>query len=947
MLPVVHTALLATAVVGRAAELAVLRRAVDDAAAGRGSVVLVTGESGIGKSRLLREVHGWCTGRGTATLLGRAVDTSTACPFRPLAEALLAAQRSAPLADDPDIAPFAPALATLVPSLAAASPQPASLLHVAEGFLRVARSRGRDGRGAAVLLDDLQWADAETLAVLEYLADNVRGEPVAVVVAARTELPLFTALADRRAALLLRLARLTTDETVEMSRSCLGDAAVPAEVQRLVVDKTDGLPFFVEELLTDLQAGGALRRDGGRWIGSYPGRTSLPASFRDSVRRRLSALDPAAEAVLRDAALLGRRIDPLLLAAIGGTDTEGVEAALAAGHDLTLLQADDLGVQFRHSLTREALLADLAPAQRAERSARALAALRAARPGLVGELAEVAAELAEAAGDRGAAAELLLEVGRRALRQGALTSAESALRRALALGGGGLVELDVTESLVETLGLAGRVEDAFPVGEVLLARFDEAAATADPEGVRRFGVHLALARAAVAATDWPLAAAHAREARRRVDQSDSVRRARLDALDAVVALGELRGADAVTLAAAAVFAAEGAGDPDLLCEALLVHGRCLRMSDPDAAVDAFERARGAARIAGLVHREARALTELGFVRGYTGDLAALREARALAGSCGAPETEAVAENALAAGEWWRADIPAMLGHTAAGLSLARRYRLGRLVPALLVMRASAHALAADTEAIEATLREAAPLAEDGSLEAVAIHAQVRAVAALARDDVPSAAAELETAARMARAAPPTAPLPMLWLRPLLAALASKDPAPVTAELSGWSPASVWSLGALLDAAEAVRVGHTGDGTAATTLLDAALDGLAGSPFLQGVVARLAAPAAAADGWGDPGRWLTRAAETFEERGLAAPAASCRTLLRGLAGHGHGEITGREREVLALVAEGLANRAIAERLFLSVRTVEKHVERLLAKTSSANRAQLVLYTVRDT
>jgi hypothetical protein len=73
---------------------------------------------------------------------------------------------------------------------------------------------------------------------------------------------------------------------------------------------------------------------------------------------------------------------------------------------------------------------------------------------------------------------------------------------------------------------------------VLLARFDEAAATADPEGVRRFGVHLALARAAVAATDWPLAAAHVQEARRRVDPADPVRRARLDALDAVIALGD-------------------------------------------------------------------------------------------------------------------------------------------------------------------------------------------------------------------------------------------------------------------------------------------------------------------------------------------------------------------------------------------------------------------------
>jgi DNA-binding CsgD family transcriptional regulator len=948
MLPVVHPALLAAAVVGRTAELAVLRRAVDDAAAGRGSVVLVTGESGIGKSRLLREVHTRCTERGTATLIGRAVDTSTACPFRPLAEALLAAQRSAPLADDPDIAPFAPALATLVPSLAAASSPPASLLHVAEGFLRVARCRGRDGRGAAVLLDDLQWADAETLAALEYLADNVDGEPVVVIAAARTDIPLFRTLADRRAAVLLQLARLSPDETVEMSRSCLGDAAVPAEVQRLVVDKTDGLPFFVEELLTDLQAGGALRRDSGRWIGSHPGRTGLPASFRDSVRRRVTALDPAAEAVLRDAALLGRRIDPPLLAAVNGTDVEGVEAALTAGHDLTLLRTDDLGVRFRHSLTREALLADLTPAQRAERSARALAALRAARPGLVGELAEVAAELAEAAGERGAAAELLLEVGRRALRQGALTSAESALRRALAISGGGAVDLDVTEILVETLGLAGRAEDAFPVGEVLLARLDEAAATADPAGGRRFGVHLALARAAVAATDWPLASAHVREARRRVVPTDPVRRARLDALDAIVALEEARSADAIHLAAGAVAAAERAGDPDLLCEALLVHGRCTRIRDLDAAMRAFDRARATASAAGLVHREARALTELGFLRAYSGDLATLQEARVLAGGCGAPETEAVAENALTAGAWTRGEPDVAVSHADAGLALARRYRLGGLVAALLINRCSALALRGDPAAVERALAEARPILVGAPMEVISIRAQVHATCALACDDVAGAAEHLAAAAEIARAGRHTAATPMLWMRALLGAVEGGDPGPLIAELSSsWNYETSPILAALHRAAEAVQLGREGDGPGATAMLGDALDALAVNTFLQAVVARLAAPAAAGAGWGDPTRWLTRAAEVFDERGLAAPAATCRNLLRGLAGHGHGEITDREREVLALVAQGLANRAIAERLFLSVRTVEKHVERLLAKTGSANRTQLVLYAVRDT
>lgn len=131
---------------------------------------------------------------------------------------------------------------------------------MAEGFLRLARASGRDGRGVTVLLDDLHWADAETLAVVEYLADNIAEEPVLVVVTSRPDGPdVLRALIDRRAVTELRLGRLDDDDVVALTRACLGDASVPAPVLDLVLDRADGIPFFVEELLVGLESDGPRR----------------------------------------------------------------------------------------------------------------------------------------------------------------------------------------------------------------------------------------------------------------------------------------------------------------------------------------------------------------------------------------------------------------------------------------------------------------------------------------------------------------------------------------------------------------------------------------------------------------------------------------------------------------------------------------------------------------
>ena len=116
------------------------------------------------------------------------------------------------------------------------------------------------------------------------------------------------------------------------------------------------------------------------------------------------------------------------------------------------------------------------------------------------------------------------------------------------------------------------------------------------------------------------------------------------------------------------------------------------------------------------------------------------------------------------------------------------------------------------------------------------------------------------------------------------------------------------------------------------------------PWWRHVVRRWAAEAAVTDGWSIPASWLADAEDWFREHGYPALVAACRRLTTGApnvvpAAWAHYGITRREADVLSLVVEGLSNREIAERLYLSVRTVEKHIESLLRKTSTKTRTQL--------
>jgi predicted ATPase len=181
--------LLCPTVVGRDAELSHLSDALARAGGGEGSALFLRGEAGIGKTRLAREAVAMARRDGRAALMGRAVQGQSNAPFRAIAAALNSWFRESGGLDAPELAPFRPILATLVPEWRDGDPVEGtdSLVLLAEAVLRLLDAIGRRSDGCLLVLEDLHWADPETLSTLDYLAENLESEPLTVLGSLRAE----------------------------------------------------------------------------------------------------------------------------------------------------------------------------------------------------------------------------------------------------------------------------------------------------------------------------------------------------------------------------------------------------------------------------------------------------------------------------------------------------------------------------------------------------------------------------------------------------------------------------------------------------------------------------------------------------------------------------------------------------------------------------------------
>jgi hypothetical protein len=462
--------------VGRARQQAELQQALDALGSGSGALVFLSGEPGIGKTRLLDETAARAAAGGARVAWGRCWESGAAPAYFPFATALGALWRA--LDEDERRALVTPETAPagqLLPGLAAMSPTPPAdagapdlarfvLFEAVASVLRLA------ARGAPILLalDDLHDADRSSLALLAFLARDLRSMAVLIVgtfrdVEARL-LPEVNAELSRigREGVTLALPRLDRDESAALARALAVAADVDARAADAIYRATQGNPLFIGEMLRAAPSAAGLATA-----------EALPATVREVVRQRLRPLDGGARAALEAAAALGDEPTAAVAAEALGRPVEEVETALASAEAAGIVRrAAGSRLVFSHALFREALYRDLPASRRRELHAAIFAALERRH---AGDPRAPAAELAHHALEGGPA---LLE---RAVAH-ASRAAEAALDVAAYEDAVGLLER-VSAQVVEQVGDARlRGESELALG---LARIRSGAMKAGKEACRQ------------------------------------------------------------------------------------------------------------------------------------------------------------------------------------------------------------------------------------------------------------------------------------------------------------------------------------------------------------------------------------------------------------------------------------------------------------------------------
>lgn len=965
--------MLCPVLVGRDDELSLLRAALDRASDGAGSLVFVAGNAGLGKSRLVREVASLAVARGFEVLSGRAAESAVPVPVRPVAEALMKLARSGMVPDAPELAGYRPALAAVVPEWGRPGDKASELspIILGEALLRLLALPGR--AGTLLVLEDLHWADPETLGIVEYLADNLAGTRVLCVATLRDADPsagldLCRSLRARRAADCADLRRLTGAQLGQMAAACLGTEDLPGEVRDLLAD-SDGLPFAVEEILAAASSSGQLVQDHGRWRIDPQVAAGVPASIAGSVRSRVATLGPAVADVLAGAAVLGRTFDWALLPAVTGVPEPEVLAALQRAQGVQLIEPSGRASEtfrFRHSLTRHAILSDLLAPDRSRRSARAAAAIERAHPDLPGAWCGLAAELHEAAGHPVRAVELLVETGRRDRRRGALDSALAALSKASRLAADiaadepGLA-LAAGEELVKALALAGEHAELTRVADGLIAKMDSG--DVDPDLKARI---LLMAARTESESDHQAAVGHLAAARAIADQfTDPMTAAGVDVVGARCAIdaGELDTASelAYRALASAESDKEHSWSSDIAIEALAIIGRRERARNLRAAREAFEQAYQIAADTSDAVRRITVLHELGTIDMLeNGGTDRLSEAKELAQKAGAISTVAVIDLQLANVWGIGTDLDRAMAAARQSELGARRLEARQLEAMALSAQALICGIRADRPAALRAAERAELLMPGDPELLLTTWGQARVAASLFLDEIPRALQESLTAISYADHAAISSPRRAWGLNAILVAVSSENPCGAIERARAAGAAAAWNRG-FLAYADAVLAGREGHRDRATALAAEGSSLLAPyAPWWNQLGRRLVAPAAFEHGWGRPGDWLREAAAGFDDSGHRRLASACRGLLRQAGERvprsGRGSalvpaqlqrlgVTSREMDVFLLVARGLSNTEIATRLFISPKTVETHVASLVIKTGQAGRRELVAHAAR--
>jgi ATP/maltotriose-dependent transcriptional regulator MalT len=922
-------------VVGREFEIDHLLRAVHESRAGGSSCVFLVGEGGVGKTRLLAEVAAESRQLGLAVLAGRSPVT-TPVAFSVVAEALRSWLRAHRI--ETTMAPYDAGLRLVLPEWPSDGASATSLseaqlrLLALEGVVRLTREIAATDSAAVLLLDDLHGADHDSLEAIRYLA-AASIERVLIVGALRSReatLPEQVVRALQRDAVadVFELEPLGRRQVTDLLGALL-DGEPPPELVADVVARTDGVPLLVEEVLDAHLRSGSIDvgERGVQWRG---GTTGVPRTICDMVQVRLERLPTQPREVVTVGAVLGD-FDVALLVAVTRRTVAAVGEAVAAGVDGGLLETVGGGVDFRHDVIREGVLeATLPHVLNAihQRAAEALADASVKDPAML----ERRAHHLEQIGEHDVAAALLTTAATTSLAEHALLGAEALARKAVELARAPQTRDEASDALARALAVQGRWSDALALDEEAVSEHG-----ATPTRRNR------MALCAVEAARPDIASALIARAIEEGDESPHVHviagRLALSAGDADTALAASK---------RALAAATEAGDAEARCAALDLEGRALDYAGRrDEATRVWTRQANEAEAAGLTEARIRAVVMLGKIELFDGRRPGrLYEARDLARDAGALVEQAWAEENLAIALIIQGDPAAGARLLDDAIARCRALQLDQVAYLLAARGGAASLCEPDTAA--AYLDEAERLDPTAYMT---IHTNgLRADIALRRGRYDEAVEWgrrcVETMRSIPGGVPSDSPCWLVWA--LAAAGRTQDARQALSDARAMPDLARWhGRPVQLVAVEAVLNGDERgfDDAIASVVgrmpLDIALMRTLAAEILPG-------PARA--------RWLREALDVYEAAGAELESSRVRRLLREaggpvprrrrvaadvpdeLARHG---VTSREAEVLRLLADGLSNAVIAERLYLSVRTVETHVSSLLAKLHVDSRGRLTV------
>ena len=342
-----------------------------EARRGRGRLVVLSGEAGIGKTRLTSELAGQARRLGSTVLSGACSEAELSLPYLPFVEAIgnyLAGRDLTAFADQ--LGAASSELSQLFPQfrdgrVAEASTDPGQAqLRLFEAIISLFAIPASE-TGLLLAIEDVHWADDSSLQLLDHIARRLAGMRALIVVTYRSDelhrkhpfLPTLRAWRRSELAEIVELEPLPEAGVAEMVAAIAGADAVEPELVEVLYERSEGNPFFLEEMLNDATAG--LEPGAGAILTrSALERVGIPETVRDTILQRLSRIDPDYAPVLEAAAVIGRGFDYPILLAVSDASGETVQAALesAVGQQLVEEHAEGGGrYQWRHALTEEAI----------------------------------------------------------------------------------------------------------------------------------------------------------------------------------------------------------------------------------------------------------------------------------------------------------------------------------------------------------------------------------------------------------------------------------------------------------------------------------------------------------------------------------------------------------------------------------------------------------------